>query len=148
MTTSKHAGAVATLASLAVLAACGGGTDTSLSPAKLQQVGTPTLQGHPNAKLPDSIKVKVLTGDDQPVSNATVQWVARTGGGAAGAGTNNTNADGIAANTWTLGPATGDQEAGRSHERSTRTSGYARRSGTRPGRRGATRRLRRLQRAR
>jgi hypothetical protein len=97
------------LVALVTLAACGGGTDTSDSPSKLQPLSTAIPTAAPNSLLADSIRVKVLTADDRPVPNATVQWVPKIGGGTAGAGTTVTNADGISANSWRLGPDKGEQ---------------------------------------
>jgi hypothetical protein len=97
------------LVALAGAAACSGGTDTSGSPAKLQPASTAPLSGPPGRLLTDSVRVKVLTEDDRPVANVSVQWVPKIGGGTAGAGTTTTNADGVSANSWQLGPAEGGQ---------------------------------------
>lgn len=65
-------------------------------------VGTPLTQ---------PLRVLVLDASDAPVSGVTVQWSVLSGGGALSAASTVTGADGIAAVTFTLGPAAGSEQA-------------------------------------
>lgn len=65
-------------------------------------VGTPLTQ---------PLRVVALDASDAPVSGVTVQWSVLSGGGTLSAASTATGADGIAAVTFTLGPAAGPEQA-------------------------------------
>jgi len=104
--------APAMLASVALLAACGGG-DAGPNPPPPPPPPPPAASdriekatpsgdgqaGHPNAALPDPIRVVVLNGSS-PVSGKTITWTPSSG--SVSPTTSTTGADGIAATTVTL----------------------------------------------
>jgi hypothetical protein len=91
---------------------CGDDGGPSASPlvvAQTEDQSGDAQLGRINQPLDDFLRV-IVTRDGQPVQNVEVQWVSNTGG-SFNPGTSLTNADGIAASTWVLGPQTGDQAA-------------------------------------
>ena len=62
---------------------------------------------NPGATLTDSVKVVVLNVDSVPVANARVAFTVTGGGGTVSPFVAVTDASGIAAAQWTLGPSTG-----------------------------------------
>lgn len=65
--------------------------------------------GQISAALALPLAVIVTDGAGAAVAGVVVAWSVGAGAGALGAPTSITGADGIATNTWTLGPATGPQ---------------------------------------
>lgn len=86
---------------LLMLAACNG-TDNTNTASRLTAVSPTTLTGQLNAAVGDSIRVKVVDAQEQPVANVTVQWNASSGGVVSG--TTRTDANGQTATQWVLGP--------------------------------------------
>jgi hypothetical protein len=84
-------------------------TATALSASKIAKVSgdnQTTVLGRP---LPQPVVVRVLDPNDTPVPNATVTFVASTGGGTVSAASGTTGANGQLSVTWTLGTALGNQ---------------------------------------
>jgi alpha-tubulin suppressor-like RCC1 family protein len=62
---------------------------------------------NPGATLTDSVRVRVINADSVPVPNARVAFTVTGGGGSVSPLTDTTDANGIAAAQWTIGPAVG-----------------------------------------
>jgi alpha-tubulin suppressor-like RCC1 family protein len=62
---------------------------------------------NPGATLSDSVRVRVINIDSFPVANAKVAFTVTTGGGSVSPSIATTNANGIAAAQWTIGPGLG-----------------------------------------
>lgn len=101
------------LAALSLAVACGG--DNLVLPGE----GTPTTikvtagdaqQGTVNTVLPDSIVVQVLDAGNRPVPGQVVNFAVVAGGGTASPASDVTDAQGLAAVEWALGPAAGTQQ--------------------------------------
>jgi VCBS repeat-containing protein len=60
--------------------------------------------------LAEPVVVRVLDTEERPVTNQEVTFTVLRGGGSVAPQTVTTNADGLAAATWTLGPTAGTQE--------------------------------------
>jgi hypothetical protein len=58
-------------------------------------------------QLSDDLVVRVLDADDNPISQRAVEWVIGEGGGTANPARSNTDGQGYARTSWTLGPAPG-----------------------------------------
>jgi plastocyanin len=78
-----------------------------VTPASITIVGGNNQTGPAGAELPDSLKVEVKNADGTSLPNIPVTWTVTGGGGSLGAASGSTNADGIAANAWTLGGSAG-----------------------------------------
>lgn len=74
-------------------------------PHQVQVAGGSGQAGAPSGLLADSLAVKVVYADGQPVPQATVVWSVVSGGGTLSASTAVTNAAGTAKVAWTLGAA-------------------------------------------
>ena len=99
------------------LVACGGGGDGGTTNPNPQPVitivrATPSgdaQTGAAGAALADPLRVLVRS-DNAPLQGATVTWSTASGGSLAPSSTT-TDAQGIATSIWTLGPASGAQQA-------------------------------------
>jgi plastocyanin len=60
--------------------------------------------------LPSALVVRVANASNQAIPTVTVSWTVVQGGGTLGAATSNTNAQGQATNTYTVGAATGSNQ--------------------------------------
>ena len=104
---------ISTTILLAFLAACGGETDppagNGLAVARAAPSGD-AQTGTAGAALANPLAV-VVTRDGAAEAGATVNWSVLTGGGALGAATSATNAQGVATMAWTLGQTAGSQTA-------------------------------------
>lgn len=67
--------------------------------------------GAPGARLAQDLVVRVADADGNPVSGAAVTWVVTAGGGRLDPPTSTTDAEGLAATGWYLGPQVGDNAA-------------------------------------
>jgi hypothetical protein len=90
---------------LAALVSCDSSTGSDPEPAQVQVVGGNGQTGAPSGLLADSLAVKVVYADGQPVPQATVAWTVSSGGGTLSTATATTNAAGVAKAAWTLGAA-------------------------------------------
>jgi plastocyanin len=111
MTLSRSLGVV----SLALAAACGGGSSTPPRPGATSLAKTATATGDSQVAtaggvLPSPFRVLVQDQSAAPVSGFAVSWAVGTGGGSITA-TSTTDANGIAVATRTLGPNAGTQTA-------------------------------------
>ena len=61
------------------------------------------------SRLPAGLVVRVVDGDDNPVSGVPVTWSVESGGGSVSPTSGATGTDGLATTTWTLGASTGRQ---------------------------------------
>ena len=64
-----------------------------------------------NQTLPQPLVVAVLDQSSSPISGVIVNWAVTAGGGTLSASSVATNAQGLSAVTWTLGPGAGAQSA-------------------------------------
>jgi hypothetical protein len=95
-----------------ISAACGGSTDVTVPvPATMEAFAGTDQSGVVGTALRDSLKVRVLDADGNGVPRVDVTWSARTAGGQVTPATATTDASGVAAGQFTLGPAEGDQQA-------------------------------------
>jgi adhesin/invasin len=81
------------------------------TPSVIQIVSGNGQSGQAGAALGAQLVVQVLDDADNPVSGATVTWSIESGGGSVSPTSGQTDAQGRAAATWTLGPTTGTQRA-------------------------------------
>ncbi len=81
------------------------------TPSVIRIVSGNGQSGEAGAALGAQLVVQVLDDADNPVSGATVTWSIESGGGSVSPGSGQTDAQGRAAATWTLGPTTGTQRA-------------------------------------
>jgi hypothetical protein len=65
--------------------------------------------GEPDAELADPLVVRLVDDAGDGVPGSAVAWVVATGEGAATPPSSDTDADGFASTTWTLGPESGPQ---------------------------------------
>lgn len=89
----------------AAVAACDSPAGSDPEPAQVLVAGGNGQTGAPSGLLADSLAVKVVYADGQPVPQATVVWSVVGGGGTLSAATAVTNAAGVAKVAWTLGAA-------------------------------------------
>ena len=61
------------------------------------------------SRLPAGLVVRVVDGDDNPVSGVPVTWSVESGGGSVSPTSGATGTDGLATTAWTLGASTGRQ---------------------------------------
>ena len=93
-------------------AACGGNSDVELPvPTHVEAFGGTDQSGAVGTAPTDSLKVLVVDADGNAVPGVGVTWSVLTGGGQVSPATATTNAAGIAAGQFTLGPSEGDQQA-------------------------------------
>lgn len=99
-------------AAVGALAACdsGGGTDPVIAESIAVASGD-NQSGTVGAPLPQQLEVRILGSDDQPFPGEPVTWEVTSGAGTVSPTSGTTNANGIAATTFTLGPVTGTQTA-------------------------------------
>lgn len=88
------------------LAACND-QPTGPAPATLEIVQAPSAVGAPGWELIDTLKVRAVDPEGQPLAGVRVIWDIRQGGGSVAAESDVTDADGISAAVWTLGAAGG-----------------------------------------
>jgi hypothetical protein len=104
----------AVLATLAVftMAACDNtaGTDDPGPAAAFSVVSGDAQSAAVGTTLPQPLVVRVTDADGRPVPNHLVNFVVTAGGGSLFAGAAQTDADGLAADRWTLGPLTADSQ--------------------------------------
>jgi hypothetical protein len=98
-----------------LLLACSAcGDDGGVQPREPSQLellagdGQQTVVGSP---LPDSLRVRVSDADGNDVPGVSVAWLVVSGGGSVSPTTSITNAEGVAAAQFTLGPAQGEHRA-------------------------------------
>ncbi|HJR51700.1 MAG TPA: Ig-like domain-containing protein, partial [Gemmatimonadales bacterium] len=109
----RHRFVFPTALALAALTASCGGDVTLPNPgeaANLRIFDGNEQVGPVGAALAEPVVVRVLDTEEQPVLNQEVDFVIASGGGSVEPATAMTNADGLAAATWTLGPGAGAQE--------------------------------------
>jgi hypothetical protein len=81
------------------------------SPALLEKVGGDDQFGPAGSVLPLPLEVRVLDDEARPVPGVTVDFEVSAGGGTIEPGSTFTDASGVAAATWTLGPEPGANHA-------------------------------------
>ena len=110
----RRASLLLAFTSLAVFAAgCGDGTPTATpapSRISLDIVSGDAQVGDPGRELPEALRVVVLNESNQPVPGVVVNFRVVSGGGEMYAGAALTDAQGRAADWWTLGPASADTQ--------------------------------------
>lgn len=79
------------------------------STLRLELTSGDEQSGAPNAKLAEPLVVRLTDDAGDPVPGQAVAWVIATGEGVAGPSSSDTDADGFAFTSWTLGPAGGLQ---------------------------------------
>jgi hypothetical protein len=98
-----------------VLAACGGGGDgdhqQSPTPASITMISGDGQSGTVATELPLALTVHVADAGTRPVAGVTVNWAVTAGGGTLTPATSTTDAAGNASTRWTLGPASGSNQA-------------------------------------
>jgi hypothetical protein len=108
MITRKTVGLMLLLA----LGACGDDTGVQPgSPAILEEAGGNGQAAGVGSPLANPLRVKVSDAAGNGVPGVTVAWSVVSGGGAVSPVSSNTDADGIAATVFTLGPTEGEQQA-------------------------------------
>jgi plastocyanin len=111
----KPSFAVLLLATTMLVAACGGGGNECCDPFEQSDVAKSAPSGDAQAGtvgqvLPLPLQVVVTTGGT-PTPGITVNWSTAAAGGAVSPTSSDTDADGIASTTWTLGTTAGAQTA-------------------------------------
>ena len=89
-----------------ILAACGG-SEPSRTPSDLLLVSGNNQLGEAGSPLALPISVRVNDKSGDPVSGVTVNFAVGAGGGSVHVATTTTNAQGLAATTWTMGTTAG-----------------------------------------
>lgn len=79
-------------------------------PAHIEIVQAPPALGVPNARLVDTIRVRLVDGDGNPRGGQPLTWVIRQGGGGVEPLNDTTTSEGIVSARWTLGPGEGPNE--------------------------------------
>ena len=74
-------------------------------PASMAIIGGNLQVGNVDEPLPDPVVVRVLDGGGEPIAGQVVNFRVTAGGGSVLAGAVRTDGEGIAQETWTLGPA-------------------------------------------
>jgi hypothetical protein len=94
------------------IGACGG-NDLQPPPAaaRLEPVAGNGQSGPVGNLLTDPLRVRVTDASGNAVAGVSVSWSVVSGGGAVSPTSSSTDADGLAASAFTLGPAEGDQQA-------------------------------------
>ena len=82
-------------------------TATAGNAARVIVVDGNGQQGPPGAALPEALVVQVLDDQNNPIVNRPVTWVIGAGEGSVSPSTSNTDGQGRASTTWTLGPEPG-----------------------------------------
>jgi endoglucanase len=102
-----------------LLAGCedAAGPDTRKLPASLQPVSAAELQGPPGFPLADTIAVKVLDRNGNPVPGVAVRFAVTAGGGSVSPGSATSDQQGMARAVWTLGMQPGPNTLTASVER-------------------------------
>jgi hypothetical protein len=106
----KHDSIAAALTLLLTLAACGESIAPADGPASLEIVDGDDQQALIFTALPDPLRVRVLDRGGDPVEGVTVQWSAN--GGTVSPAAVVTDAEGMAAATWSFGVVPGTFTAG------------------------------------
>lgn len=89
-------------------AACTDATGPQIStPQRLIAVGSTSLSGEPGFVLADSVRVRLVDNEGKGMSGEHVAFAVTQGGGSVTPADAVTNADGIAAAEWRLGPQAG-----------------------------------------
>jgi hypothetical protein len=100
----------ATVASILVLAACGGGEQiVAPVPSNLTIASGNSQRGTPSTALPAPLEVSVTGPGGEPIAGVNVNWVVTVGAGTLSATNTITDADGRASVNWTLGSKVGSQ---------------------------------------
>ena len=76
---------------------------------RLERTSGNAQSANPDAELPDPLVVRLVDEAGDGVPGQAVAWVVAIGDGAAAPASSDTDADGFAFTTWTLGPETGLQ---------------------------------------
>jgi hypothetical protein len=99
--------------SLLPFLACSEGKDTDPTPVPtlIASNGGNGQTGTPGTALLAPLSVLVSDASGAPVPGVAVNWSVVNGGGAVSPASSQTNADGVATTTFTLGPAEGEQQA-------------------------------------
>jgi adhesin/invasin len=84
-------------------------TATAGTPSQIRIVSGNNQTAQAGTALPAPLVVQVLDDVGTPVSGATVSWSVASGGGSVSPASAQTDAEGRAATSWTLGPPTGGQ---------------------------------------
>jgi hypothetical protein len=107
----RHA-ATALLLALAC-AACGDSTEPppAPTPTTLMAFDGSSQQGPAATTLSQPLRVRVTDAEGQPVAGVTVTWSVGAGGGSVSPTSSETDADGLASTTFTLGGQAGTQTA-------------------------------------
>jgi hypothetical protein len=77
----------------------------------MESVSGDAQPGSAGVPLDEQLVVRVLDLDGIPVPDQAVNWVVKSGGGSVTPTKTFTDASGVTATTWTLGPSAGSQEA-------------------------------------
>src|SRR5688572_5177343 len=103
------------LAATALLLAFAGcdspsGAPRATAPARMEVVSGDLQQFTVGELLPERLVVRIADSDGRPVSNQLVNFRVAAGDGSVLAGAGVTDAEGLAQDSWTLGPAAGDSQ--------------------------------------
>src|SRR5436190_1712714 len=82
---------------------------TAAGASQMTRAGGDGQTGTVGTTLPTQVSVRVTDQFNNPVAGVTVTWTPATGSGSVNPTTSTSNTSGIAATTWTLGPAAGTQ---------------------------------------
>src|SRR5947199_225433 len=82
---------------------------TAAGASQMTPAGGDGQTGTVGTTLPTQLSVRVADQFNNPVAGVTVTWTPATGSGSVNPTTSTSNGSGIAATTWTLGPAAGTQ---------------------------------------
>jgi hypothetical protein len=95
-----------------VISACNGQDNLQpATPTTITEQQGMDQSGQINTPLPDSLRVRVSGANGAPSFGVTVTWSVVTGGGTISPSSSVTDADGLAAAQFTLGPSVGQQQA-------------------------------------
>jgi hypothetical protein len=104
---SRHGSVCFVVAPLWLLGACEN-PPTGTGPADLLVVQSPPAVGVPGLALTDTVRVQLARqSDHRPRSGVALSWVVAVGGGSVEVLDSTTDANGMAAARWTLGPRAG-----------------------------------------
>jgi hypothetical protein len=98
------------VASLILLGGCNDPVSTGAEPTHLEILQDVPPVGLPDAPLLDTLRVRLVDDQGRPQAGQLLTWVIRLGGGSVAPLEETTDADGVAAAVWTLGPASGPNE--------------------------------------
>jgi hypothetical protein len=93
-----------------LISSCGDPTDPDQEPVAIALLDGDEQDGSVGTALADPLRVVVTDGEGEPVAGVGVTWAVLTGGGSI-TPTSSTDASGVAAATFTLGPANGAHTA-------------------------------------